>query len=404
MTAGRDRRRDVRCARRRVRARGQAAPRGPAATRPRAPRGLGGAGPAGVATGRASGPRGPGHVSWERRRPRIAAIGLTGQCPSVCLVDAHGRPVSAGLIYRDNRATAEAAAIRERFGDAAIHARTGHLPSAFHIAPKLLWLKGHEPAAFDRASRALQPRDLVAHALTGEMATDGTHAAATLVFDLRQRAWATVCRGRRAQPRTLSARAPIGRAGGGASGVDRPARRRAGGRAGHPRRRGLPGLRAGRGRRGRRPGQRDGRLVDLPECLRAEPLPILQVTHYPHVVPGPYTTETGINTTGAAVAWVADLLYAPRGRRAGAPTTNGSIRGGRRRSPEPMASLALPVLADGERTDPDLRGAFTGLSLRHGRAVHRPRDDGGRGLRHPRAAGPHPRGWGTGDRAARIGR
>src|SRR6185312_12534298 len=66
------------------------------------------------------------------KRP-VRAIGLTGQCPSVCLVDAKGAPIGPGLIYRDNRASAEATAIREQFGDAAIHARTGHLPAAFHV-------------------------------------------------------------------------------------------------------------------------------------------------------------------------------------------------------------------------------------------------------------------------------
>ena len=134
--------------------------------------------------------RSPTWCAGSGRAIGCVAIGLTGQCPSVCLVDARGRPIGAGLIYRDNRATAEAAALRERFGDAAIHARTGHLPAAFHIGPKLMWLKAHEPATFARASHALQPRDLVAHALTGEIATDGTHAAATLAFDLRRRAWA----------------------------------------------------------------------------------------------------------------------------------------------------------------------------------------------------------------------
>ena len=104
------------------------------ATRPPRPPGLGGAGPAGVAIRRRIGAL--ALVSQLGARHRVVAIGLTGQCPSVCLVDASGRPVGAGLIYRDNRATAEAAAIRERFGDAAIHARTGHLPAAFHIAPE----------------------------------------------------------------------------------------------------------------------------------------------------------------------------------------------------------------------------------------------------------------------------
>jgi len=50
-------------------------------------------------------------------------------------------------------------------------------------------------------------------------------------------------------------------------------------------------------------------------CLNSvvrEPLTELLITHYPHVIPGPFTTETGINTTGAAVAWLADLLYGGR--------------------------------------------------------------------------------------------
>ena len=121
-------------------------------------------------------------------------------------------------------------------------------------------------------------------------------------------------------------------------------------------------------------------------CLNAavkQPLSVLEVTHYPHVVPGPYTTETGINTTGAAVAWIADLFYAPRGRHAGA-TDYARLDGEVAAVPAGADGvLALPVLGDGERTDPDLRAAFAGLSLRHDRAVARARHDGGRGLRDP---------------------
>ena len=92
-------------------------------------------------------------------------------------------------MYRDNRATAEAAELRERFGDARIHSLTGHLPAAFHIAPKILWLRRHRPDIWARDPLFLQPRDLTAEALTGVAATDGTHAAATLLYDLRAGRW-----------------------------------------------------------------------------------------------------------------------------------------------------------------------------------------------------------------------
>jgi xylulokinase len=303
-------------------------------------------------------------------RQRVSAIGLTGQCPSVCLVNARAVPLGPGLIYRDNRATAEAAAIRDRFGDAAIHARTGHLPTAFHIAPKLLWLKAHEPETFARASRALQPRDLVAHALTGEMATDGTHAAATLVFDLRLGAWAgDLQEALGLRPELFP---PV-----------RPSWEALGGLAATPARQvGLPpgvpiilggadsqACALGAGVVGPGPVSE---MAGSSTCLNAtvgEVLSIPQVSHYPHVIPGWLTTETGINTTGAAIAWLADLLYAPRGRSAGAVDYARLDREVARVAPGAGGVLALPTLADGERTDPDLRGAFTGLSLRHDRAV-----------------------------------
>jgi xylulokinase len=303
-------------------------------------------------------------------RGRVVAIGLTGQCPSVCLVDAGGAPVSAGLIYRDNRATAEAASMRERFGDAAIHGRTGHLPAAFHIAPKLLWLKAHEPAAFGRARRALQPRDLVAFALTGEMATDGTHAAATLLFDLRRREWADDLRTEVGLPIDLlppvrpSAAALRG-------GLSSPVARRMGLAAGTPVIIGGADSQAcALGTGVVAPGP-VSEMAGSSTCLNAavpEPLSALAVTHFPHVIPGPFTTETGINTTGAAIAWTADLQYAPRGRRAKAAEY---ARLDQEVASIPAGSdgvLALPVLGDGERTNPALRGAITGLSLRHGRA------------------------------------
>ena len=78
------------------------------------------------------------------RPAAVLGIGLTGQCPSVAPYDAAGRPVGPGLIYRDNRAVEEAALIRDRIGIEALHRRTGHPSEAFHVGPKVLWLRTHE--------------------------------------------------------------------------------------------------------------------------------------------------------------------------------------------------------------------------------------------------------------------
>jgi xylulokinase len=300
----------------------------------------------------------------------VRAIGLTGQCPSVVLVDSRGRPVTPGLIYRDNRATAQAAAMAERYGDRAIHERTGHLPSSFHIAPKLLWLREHEPAAFTRAALALQPRDLVALSMTGEVATDGTHAGATLAYNLRAGDWdSRMLHDLGLDPSLFPSILPSGAIVGGL-------RRIIATRVGLPA--GLPVVLGGAdsqacalGAGVVAPGP-VSEMAGSSTCLNAAvevPLPVLAVTHYPHVVPGPFTTETGINTTGAAVAWLAGLVY---GGRAGRPTDADYQRLDAEVAVVPHGSdgvVAVPVLGDGERTDPDLRGSFTGLSLRHGRGA-----------------------------------
>src|SRR3954470_14346746 len=67
-------------------------------------------------------------------RCRVRAVAVTGQCPSVVPLDRRDRPLRAALIYRDNRATAEADAMRARFGDRELHELTGHVPAAFHVA------------------------------------------------------------------------------------------------------------------------------------------------------------------------------------------------------------------------------------------------------------------------------
>lgn len=302
-------------------------------------------------------------------RHDLRAIALTGQCPSVVAVDGRGEPIGPGLIYRDNRATAEAGEFVERFGADALHRRTGHLPAAFHVGPKVLWLRRHRPDVFHATVRFLQPRDLVALTLTGEAATDGTHAAATLFFDLRRRAW---------DPELFAAfdvdpsLFPRIRGSSEVVGELRPALVR---RFGLPRP--IPIVLGGAdsqacalGAGVVSPGP-VSEMAGSSTCLNAvvaSPLDDVRITHYPHVVPGGFTTETGLNTSGAAVAWLGSLLYSGRGGRVAADFARLDADVART-PPGADGVLAIPALADGERDDPALRGAFTGLSVRHGRAT-----------------------------------
>ncbi len=308
-----------------------------------------------------------------RIRPagRIRAIGLTGQCPTMVPADGRGRPLRPGMLYRDNRAVAEARQMRQRTGDAAMHERTGHVAEAFHIGPKLAWLRRHEPEVFARTRLVLQPRDVVLHRLTGLARTDETHANATLFFNLRQRDWDPWLLGAfDIDPALFPPVLPPWAV---AAGLPRAAAAELGLDEGVPLVIGAADSQCaafGAGAAGPGPVSE---MAGASSCLNSavpDPLPDLRVTHYSHVVPGCFCTELGLNTTGAAIGWAVKVLgYAGYGELA---ADAGRFGRRLRRAGGPAvaaAPLFLPYLGDGERDDPAARGGFVGLSDRHDRAA-----------------------------------
>lgn len=121
---------------------------------------------------------------------RIAAMAVSSQGETVVAVDARGRALGPALVWLDNRATAEARELGERFGNAAVYDRTG-VPDVnpTWTAAKLLWWRHHEPALFRDAARFLLVEDFVLHRLTGRFVTEGGVACTTLLFDIREGAW-----------------------------------------------------------------------------------------------------------------------------------------------------------------------------------------------------------------------
>lgn len=123
------------------------------------------------------------------RSQEIAAVGFSGQMMGCVPVDAQGRALRSCIIWADQRAQRQAAAMAERCGAADIYRRNGHRASPAYTAPKILWLRDEQPAIFAAARCFLQPKDYVIHRLTGAFVTDYSDASGTLLFDLEQRRW-----------------------------------------------------------------------------------------------------------------------------------------------------------------------------------------------------------------------
>ncbi len=119
----------------------------------------------------------------------VAAIGLTGQMHGLVLVDAAGEVLRPSILWNDQRTQAECDEIRERLGAQHLIAVTGNDALTGFTAPKILWVRNHEPDIFERTAHVLLPKDYVRYRLTGEYAIDRAGGSGTILFDLAARDW-----------------------------------------------------------------------------------------------------------------------------------------------------------------------------------------------------------------------
>ena len=120
-------------------------------------------------------------------RRRVRAIGLSGQMHGATVLDATERPLRPAILWNDGRAEAECAEFEAHAPTS--RGITGNAAMPGFTAPKLLWLRRHEPDVFAKIRSVLLPKDYVRLCLTGEKATDVSDAAGTLWLDTAQRRW-----------------------------------------------------------------------------------------------------------------------------------------------------------------------------------------------------------------------
>ena len=121
--------------------------------------------------------------------PRATATGLTGQMHGLVALDARDRVLRPAILWNDQRTAVECAEIEERIGLDRLIALTGNRALPGFTAPKLLWLRRHEPDVYAQIAHALLPKDYIRLRLTGERATDVADASGTLLFDVAGRRW-----------------------------------------------------------------------------------------------------------------------------------------------------------------------------------------------------------------------
>jgi xylulokinase len=284
-------------------------------------------------------------------------IGLSGQMHGLVALDSSDKVLRPAILWNDQRTQAECEEIERTVGLQKLIELTGNRALTGFTAPKLVWLKHNEPDVYEKIARIALPKDYVRLRLTGEHATDASDASGTLLLDVANRAWSQeVLEALEIDPAWLpkvlespetsgatkdgtpvAAGAGDQAAGALGVGVDKP---------------GPVSVALGT----------SGVVFAALNEFAADPE--ARVHAFCHAVPGAWHAMGVMLSAAGSLTWL---------RNATDPNTNfdALLKAAEDWPPGTEGLIFLPYLA-GERTphaDPDARGAFTGLSIRHDRGA-----------------------------------
>jgi xylulokinase len=117
----------------------------------------------------------------------VRAVGLSGQMHGATLLGADDQPLRPAILWNDGRSASECRELEAMVPDA--RQITGNLAMPGFTAPKLLWVRRHEPDLFARIHSVLLPKDFVRLRMTGERASDLSDSSGTLWLDVARRRW-----------------------------------------------------------------------------------------------------------------------------------------------------------------------------------------------------------------------
>jgi xylulokinase len=287
----------------------------------------------------------------------VAAIGLSGQMHGAVVLDAYGDVLRPAILWNDGRSAVECRELEASVRNLGTMAGAPAMPG--FTAPKLLWMKTHEPAIFERIAHVLLPKDYVRLKLTGELATDLSDAAGTLWLDQARRDWSSeliAASGLKPaqMPLVLEGTAVSGHLMGRVATLlglpDNIVVAAGGGDAAA----GAVGIGAiDEGDAFLSLGT-SAQLFVANNSYRPRPEQFLHV--YCHAIPGRWFQMAAMLNGAVCLSWMA--------RQFNEPDIEALLERTRQDAPQPSGLMFLPYLS-GERTphnDPEARGAFVGLS------------------------------------------
>jgi len=292
----------------------------------------------------------------------VAAVAISCQAPTMLPVDNTGRPLGDALIWMDRRSDAQCERLVEKLGARRIFDISGNRMDPFYVLGKLLWFKENKPELYAKTFKVLSPNSYVNLKLTGEYSLDPVHASLTQAYDVRSNRWsdeilAAADISRNLFPPVTEGHVPIGT-------VSASAAASTGLKVGTPV---LTGTVDGAAAALEAGVVGSGTAVEMTGTSSvllmssASPMTSMNLTYMYSAAPGRHLLLGAMSSTGAALKWFRDTLYADKSPDAYA-LMDAEIA---KNANHPTNMVFLPYLA-GERApiwDSDARGTFVGLTL-----------------------------------------
>ncbi len=130
-------------------------------------------------------------VTQQIDRTELAGISFGGQMHGLVILDAADQVIRPAILWNDGRTEQETRYLNEKIGRQNLIRYTGNIAFAGFTAPKLLWLKEHEPDHFAKINKIMLPKDYIQYRLSGVHATDYSDASGTLLLNVAEKRWSS---------------------------------------------------------------------------------------------------------------------------------------------------------------------------------------------------------------------
>ena len=133
--------------------------------------------------------KGIGELTANEDKSQIAGIGAGGQMHGLVVLDKDDHVLRPAILWNDGRTQEETDYLNNVIGREKLTEQTGNIAFTGFTAPKILWMKKHEPDLFARIDKIMLPKDYINYMLTGTNCTDYSDASGMLLLDVKNKRW-----------------------------------------------------------------------------------------------------------------------------------------------------------------------------------------------------------------------